>query len=69
MHKKVKVAECLETGNLEPIRKYLCKHIHQYGSTKNMNELLIGMTGESLNVDYYIDYLTKKYTKLYHIEE
>ena len=34
-----------------------------------MNELLIGMTGESLNVDYYIDYLTKKYTKLYHIDE
>ena len=69
MHKKVKVAECLETGNLEPIREYLCEHIHQYGSTKNMNELLIGMTGESLNVDYYIDYLTKKYTELYHIEE
>ncbi len=38
MHKKVKVAECLETGNLEPIREYLCEHIHQYGSTKKMND-------------------------------
>ncbi len=30
-----------------------------------MNELLTEMTGEQLNADYYIDYLTQKYTGLY----
>lgn len=65
MHKDIKVKECLESGNLAPIREYLRQHIHQYGATKNMNELLKEMTGEPLNVNYYIDYLTEKYTSLY----
>ncbi|MDE7299333.1 MAG: carboxypeptidase M32, partial [Lachnospiraceae bacterium] len=65
MHREIKVGECLENSDLAPIREYLRKHIHRYGSTKNMNELLSEMTGEQLNVDYYIDYLTEKYTKLY----
>lgn len=30
-----------------------------------MNELLIAMTGEPLNAEYYTKYLTEKYTKLY----
>lgn len=65
MHKEIKVKECLETSNLKPIQEYLRQHIHQYGATKNMEELLMEMTGKSLDVDYYIDYLTEKYTSLY----
>ena len=58
MHNDVNVRECLETGNLTPIREYLRLHIHQYGATRNMNELLTEITGEGLNVDYYINYMT-----------
>lgn len=65
MHNEVNVKECLENGNLMPIREYLREHIHCFGSTKNMNELLIAMTGEPLNAEYYTKYLTEKYTKLY----
>lgn len=65
MHNEVNVKECLEKGNLVPIREYLREHIHCFGSTKNMNELLIAMTGEPLNAEYYTKYLTEKYTKLY----
>lgn len=65
MHNDVNVRECLENGNLTPIREYLRLHIHQYGATRNMNELLTEITGEGLNVDYYINYLTEKYTELY----
>lgn len=65
MHNEVNVRECLENGNLMPIREYLREHIHCFGSTKNMNELLTAMTGEPLNADYYTQYLTEKYTKLY----
>lgn len=65
MHNEVNVRECLENGNLMPIREYLREHIHSFGSTKNMNELLVAMTGEPLNAEYYTKYLTEKYTKLY----
>lgn len=65
MHNEVAVKECLESGNLTPIREYLKAHIHQYAATKTMNEILVEITGEPLNVDYYIEYLTEKYTKLY----
>ncbi len=65
MHREIPVAECLEKSDLAPIREYLRKHIHRHGCTKNMNELLTEMTGEQLNADYYIDYLTQKYTGLY----
>lgn len=65
MHNEVNVKECLESGKLMPIREYLREHIHCFGSTKNMNELLVAMTGEPLNADYYTKYLTEKYTKLY----
>ncbi len=65
MHNEINVKECLESGNLAPIREYLRNHIHQYAGTKTMNEILTEITGEPLNVDYYIEYLTEKYTKLY----
>ncbi len=57
----------LEEGNLAPIREYLKEHIHKYGASKNTNELLMGMMKEPLNADYYVRYLTEKYTKLYEL--
>lgn len=59
--------EYLEKGNLAPVREYLKEHIHRYGGTKNTQELLLAMTGEAFNPDYYIGYLTEKYTKLYQL--
>lgn len=57
----------LEEGNLAPISEYLKEHIHKYGASKNTNELLMGMMKEPLNPDYYVRYLTEKYTKLYEL--
>lgn len=65
MSKEIDVEKCLESGDLNPIKTYLGKHIHIFGATKNMTELLQETTGEPLNVEYYIDYLEKKYTALY----
>ena len=61
------IEEYLEAGNLTPIREYLNNHIHKFGKTKNTNELLLGMMDEELNADYYVKYLTEKYTKLYNL--
>jgi len=58
----------LKDGNLLPIRDFLKEKIHQYGKSKTTNELLLAMTGEEFNPDYYIKYLKEKYQKLYHID-
>ncbi|MCI8895593.1 MAG: carboxypeptidase M32 [Lachnospiraceae bacterium] len=59
--------EYLEAKNLAAVREYLKEHIHKYGGARNTQELLLAMTGEAFNPDYYIAYLTEKYTELYQL--
>jgi carboxypeptidase Taq len=59
--------ELLAEGNLTPIRKWLTKNIHQYGKLKKPLEILQDVTGEGLNAEYLIEYLTNKYTKVYNL--
>ncbi len=61
------IKQYLEEGNLSPIREFLKEHIHQYGASKNTQELLQDTVGETFNPKYYIEYLTEKYTKLYEL--
>ena len=68
MKKVMPFDDYLREGNLTPIREFLRLHIHQYGSSKNTTKLLQGMMNEDLNADYYVDYLTEKYTRLYGLE-
>lgn len=64
---RMPLSDYLKEGNLVPIREYLRDHIHKYGAVYPTNELLKQVTGEDFNPDYYIRYLTDKYTKLYHL--
>lgn len=57
--------ELLEKGDLQPIREWLTKNIHQYGSMKKPLEILNDVTGEGLNAQYLVDYLYDKYNKVY----
>ena len=59
------VEDYLKEGNITPIREFLRDSVHKYGATKNTNQILMDVTGEELNVDYYIKYLKDKYEKLY----
>ena len=67
MERIMPIHEYLKEGNLVPIREFLKEHIHQYGGAKNTQELLKAAVGEEFNPDYYIEYLTKKFTKLYEL--
>lgn len=67
MAKLMPIEEYLKAGNLTPIVDYLKEHIHRFGATKNTSELLTGMMDEDLNADYYVSYLTEKYTTLYQL--
>lgn len=68
MEKVLPITEYLLEGNIAPIKDYLKEHIHRFGATKNTSELLMDMMKEDLNADYYVNYLTEKYTKLYHLD-
>ncbi|WP_343210541.1 carboxypeptidase M32 [Anaerolentibacter hominis] len=59
------VEQYLKDGNILPIREYLREHIHQFGAMRSTNELLLDMTGEEFNPDYYIQYLKEKFRSLY----
>ncbi len=69
MEKEVDIDQSLRSGDLKPIREYLRKHIHQYGTMRETKKLLLDATGEEFNPDYYIHYLKDKYTKLYGLSE
>jgi carboxypeptidase Taq len=52
-------------GNFKDIREWLRKHIHSTGRTYKAGELVKKVTGEALTSKYFIEYLEKKYKKIY----
>jgi len=69
MKKVMSFDKYLYDGDIKSIVDYLNEHVHQFGATKNMNEILEGIMNEGLNVDYYIRYLKEKYSKIYNLIE
>ena len=67
MDKEMPLETYLEEGNLKPIQEFLKEHIHRFGESKTTQELLLETTGEAFNPDYYVEYLTKKYSDLYEL--
>lgn len=67
MNKEFDVEEVLASDDYSPIREWLTKHIHQYGSSKKPNELIMAATGETLNPQYLIDYMRELYFNVYDI--
>ena len=65
MMKEIDVDELVRTNEIKEINKWLKEKIHQFGSSKTPEELLLEVTGEEFNPKYYVKYLIEKYTKLY----
>jgi carboxypeptidase Taq len=55
----------LENGNMQPLLNWLRENIHQHGKRYSASELCQRITGEPLNVDYFIAYAKQKYGSLY----
>ncbi len=55
----------IEGGDFKTILTWLRKNIYQYGSIYTAEELCNRITEESLNPDYFMDYLTEKYSSIY----
>ncbi|MBE1441774.1 carboxypeptidase M32 [Paenibacillus sp. OAS669] len=57
--------QLIEGGKLLPIKEWLTDKIYQYGKELSPNEIILQVTGEELNPDYLVDYLTEKYSDIY----
>jgi carboxypeptidase Taq len=68
MNKDFKVLKSLETGTTKEINLWLKEHLHFYGSSKPPKELFKICVGEKFNPKHYINYLIKKYSKIYNIK-
>ncbi len=56
--------ELLEKGDLKSIIEWLKVNIHQFGSSKSPDEILMDAVGEKFNPNYYIQYLIAKYKEI-----
>lgn len=52
-------------GNVKFITEFLIKNIYRYGKTFMPDEIILRLTGESLNPEYFEKYLEEKYSKVY----
>ncbi len=59
------IEEKIKAGKFIDIKKWLNENIHQKGRLYSIDELVIQVTGESLNPDHFIKYLIDKYTDIY----
>ena len=67
MEKDFDVFAAVKNGELTRIRDWLIEHVFSIASLKTPDEWINAITGESLNVNYYLDYLEDKFTKLYEL--
>ncbi|MCR5207425.1 MAG: carboxypeptidase M32 [Eubacterium sp.] len=65
MRETVDVEKCVASGNLEPINEWNRENIWKHGGLYTPQQLLSRVLGTGLNADYYVDYLTEKYTEIY----
>jgi carboxypeptidase Taq len=61
----VQLQDKLEKGNTEGLLQWLRQRVHAFGRIWNSEEICKKATGETLNVQYFLDYLLDKYGKIY----
>lgn len=61
------LAPRIQQGDFDTILGWLRRNIHQHGSAKTPAELLQDITGQELQAQPFIDYLTSKYREIYNL--
>ncbi|PSP27972.1 carboxypeptidase [Halobacteriales archaeon QH_2_65_14] len=59
------VAADVENGELDRLYGWLNENVHEYGCRYTTPELVQRATGEDLTAEYFLDYATAKYGRLY----
>ncbi|MBC7905025.1 MAG: carboxypeptidase M32 [Gemmatimonadaceae bacterium] len=59
------LAENIRNGDYKPLSDWLRISVHQHGREMNSEDLCRQITGEPLNIQYFLDYAVDKYKKIY----
>lgn len=65
MEKDIDVWGCVTRGDLGPVTEWLINRIYRYGKMLDPKEVIDNCCGTEFDPQYYIDYLTEKYTEIY----
>ena len=68
MEQDFDVFAAVRAGELTKVRDWLKEHVFSIASLTTPDEWIRAISGESLNVEYYLDYLEDKYTRLYELK-
>jgi len=68
MQKDFDVDAAVRAGELWRVRDWLKEKVFSIASLCTPDEWIRSITGEGLNVNYYLDYLEEKFTKLYELK-
>ena len=68
MRKDFDVDAAVRAGELTKIRDWLTEKVFSIASLCTPDEWIRAITGESLNVNYFLDYLEDKFTRLYELK-
>jgi len=65
MEKDFDVFGTIRAGGMDKVLSWLKEHVFSTASVSTPDEWIRGVSGESLNVNYYLDYLEEKFTEIY----
>ena len=69
MQKEFDVFAAVRAGDLKKIGDWLTKRVFAVASLTTPDEWIRKITGEGLNVQYYLDYLEEKFTAIYGLQK
>lgn len=67
MSKDIDMDKAIGSETISEIASWLKDKLHKYGASKYPKELILLATGEEFTPDYYVKYLTEKYSAIYGI--
>lgn len=68
MNKDIDVEQTLADNHFEVIEAWLRDHVHHYGASKTMEEIVEEVSGKPFDPHIYTDYLKDKYSRLYNLD-
>ena len=57
----------IENGDFGKISEWLREKIHKHGRKFTTDEIIKKICNEGINLDFYLDYLRKKYSEIYNL--
>lgn len=65
IQQELNLKELMAHGDLKTIKAWLKEHIHQYGGLYSPKEMMLRVSKEAFNPEYYVEYLIEKCSRLY----